>query len=117
MEKACPYCGVRVDVTRLVAHVRLADDDAHGSHGTVPERDLDTPWNLRIDFADEERTAGPEEEVKVAVIKDRVRRGRCPTCEVGLMGLKGGDGFLSSGRRRLACMSCGWESPEWIRVD
>lgn len=30
MEKECRYCSLRVDVTRLVRHVRLAADDDHG---------------------------------------------------------------------------------------
>lgn len=116
MEKECPYCGLRVDVTRLVRHVELASDEDHGPHGTVPERDLDNPWNLRIDFSDADRDAAAEETVKAEVIKDEVRRGRCPACELGVMALKGGDGFLSSGPRRLACPNCGWESPDWIDV-
>lgn len=116
MERECPYCGARVDVARMVRHVRLAADDDHGPYGAVPERDLGNPWNLRLDFADgDERTA--EATLKAEVIKEDVRRGRCPACELGVMALKGGDGILSTGPRRLACPSCGWESPEWIEVE
>jgi hypothetical protein len=80
----------------MAQHVKLAADEEHGPHGTMPERDVDNPWNLRLEDA---------------------RRGRCPACEFGVLGLKGGDGFLSRGRRRLACTNCGWESPEWIEIE
>ena len=117
MEKQCPYCSARVDVTRMVEHVQLAADDDHGALGSVPDRDLDTPWNLRLSFEDGATDDYQRRVIEADVIKDQVRRGRCPACEVGVMGLKGGDGFLSSGRRRLACPSCGWETPEWVSVD
>ena len=44
----------------------------------------------------------------VEYVRSEVRRGRCPACELGFLGLKGGDGILSRGRRRLACLNCGW---------
>lgn len=117
MEKACPYCGAVMDITRLAQHVKLAADEDHGPHGTVPERDMDNPWNLRLDFSEEDREPDSEDTLRAELIKEDVRRGRCPACDLGIMGTKGGDGFLSSGRRRLACMNCGWESPEWITIN
>jgi hypothetical protein len=117
MERECPYCSARVDITRMVEHVQLADDEDHGPHRSVPERDLDNPWNLRLSFASDEADDYQKRVIEADVIKDQVRRGRCPACEMGVMALKGGDGFLSSGRRRLACPSCGWETPEWVSVD
>ena len=115
MQVECPYCEAAVDITRLASHVRLMDGDGHGSHGTTPVDGVDTPWQLRLDFSDR-----PDEEAAdvpdVEYVTDELRHGRCPACERGAMGLKGGDGFLSSGRRRLACPNCGWESPEWVRI-
>jgi hypothetical protein len=117
MEKECPYCSARVEITRMVEHVQLAEDNDHDDLGSVPERDLDNPWNLRVSFDDDATDDYQRRVIEADVIKDHVRRGRCPACEFGVMGLKGGDGFLTSGRRRLACPSCGWETPEWVSVD
>lgn len=114
METECPYCGTSMDVTRIARHVRLADDDEHGAHGTVPDAEVDTPWNLRLEFDD--ATVDGDGTLDPATIESQVRRGRCPACDRGVMAMKGGDGFLSSGRRRLACPNCGWETPEWIRI-
>lgn len=116
MEAECPYCGARVDVTRVARHVQLASDEAHGPYGTVPDSDVDSPWNLRLAFSDHESDADGDGAFEAGEIRDEVRRGRCPSCDLGVMALKGGDGFLSRGRRRLACASCGWETPEWVEV-
>lgn len=116
METECPYCDARMDVTRLSRHVRLAADDVHGPYGSVPDAGFDNPWNLRLEFSEtgQETAEGSPD---VDAIRTRVRRGRCPSCDLGVLGQKGGDGFLSRGRRRLACPNCGWESPEWIEIE
>lgn len=118
MQVECPYCRIAVDVTGLERHVRMSDGDGHGAHGSVPFDDVDNPWHLRLDFSAEPAEGRDEvdDEPPVDVIVDRSRRGWCPRCEMGILGFKGGNGFLSRGRRRLACMNCGWESPEWVRI-
>jgi DNA-directed RNA polymerase subunit RPC12/RpoP len=116
METECPYCGARVDVTRVARHVQLASDEDHGPHGTTPNSGVDNPWNLRLAFSDDGSDANRDAASRAVEIKDEVRRGRCPACALGVMALKGGSGFLSSGRRRLACPSCGWETPEWVEI-
>lgn len=119
MDVECPYCSVTFDVTSLDTHVRSMDDESHGSHGSVPVTGVDNPWNLRIDVSDPDAGDHDSERGDVPAVEhvaDDVRTGRCPACERGILGLKGGDGFLSSGRRRLACPNCRWESPEWIEV-
>jgi len=116
MDVKCPYCSVTVDVISLETHVRSMDDEAHGSQGSVPVQGVDNPWNLRVDVSGS-RDGDPRGDVPAAeYVADEVRKGRCPACERGILGLKGGDGFLSSGHRRLACPNCRWESPEWIEV-
>lgn len=115
MEKACPYCDARVPVTGLARHVRLAADDDHGPYGTLPDEHVDSPWSSRVEFTDDAHAVDGDP-AEVEVIKREVRRGRCPSCDRGVMALKGGDGFLSSGRRRLACPNCGWETPEWVEL-
>jgi hypothetical protein len=118
MRVECPYCATEVDVTSLANHVRLAEGDGHGSHGTVPVDGVDNPWNLRVDVSREDAHEGTTDDVPSAdVVKEELRGGHCPGCDRGVMALKGGDGFLSRGRRRLACPNCGWESPEWVKVD
>lgn len=115
----CPYCSVSVDVVSLENHVREMDDDEHGERGAVPMDAPDNPWNLRLDVSDppdRDAGAGPDAPA-VRYVEDEVRRGRCPACDRGVLGLKGGDGLFSSGRRRLACPNCSWESPEWIEID
>lgn len=132
MRVECPYCSATVDVTGLDHHVRVQDGDDHGPHGTVPVEGFDNPWNVRLDFSaapnhDEDSSAHADDASShdetaagdvptVEHVIDDTRRGRCPACERGILGLKGGDGFLSSGRRRLACSACGWASPEWVKV-
>lgn len=116
MRTECPYCGAGMDVTRVERHVRLADDDAHGPHGAAPDEDMDNPWALRVAF-DEPPADGGDGAVDPATVMADVRRGRCPACTRGVMALKGGDGFLSSGRRRMACPNCGWETPAWVRLE
>lgn len=117
MEVECPYCGVTVDVTGLERHVRMFDGDGHGAYGSVPVDEVDNPWHLRLDFSDapDDGSDGGQEP-PVATVIDRARRGWCPNCEMGVLGTKGGEGLLSRGRRRLACINCGWESPEWVRI-
>ncbi|MFB6207273.1 MAG: hypothetical protein ABEJ05_12185 [Haloglomus sp.] len=118
MEVHCPYCRERVDITQLADHVRLRDDESHGPHDTTPVDHLDNPWNLRVDVADDAAESDRDPQAPdVEYVGDEVRRGRCPACERGTVALKGGDGFLSSGPRRLACPNCGWESPEWISIS
>lgn len=114
----CPYCSTEVDVVDLERHVRLMDGDGHGTHGTLPMDDVDNPWQLRLDVPDDPPRPDdrPPGAPTVEYVRDEVRRGRCPACDRGVMALKGGDGFLSRGRRRLACPNCGWESPEWIEI-
>lgn len=117
MDVECPYCGETVGVSGLERHVRLLDDEPHGAHGSVPEEWMDNPWHLRLDVseapADGDADAGGP---TVADVVAEARRGYCPACERGVLGLKGGDGLFSRGRRRLACPDCGWESPEWVKV-
>lgn len=105
-----------MDVTRVARHVQLASDEDHGPYGTVPESDIDSPWNLRLEFSARVSDAAGTGAFEAEEIREEVRRGRCPSCDVGVMALKGGDGFLSRGRRRLACPSCGWETPEWVEI-
>lgn len=117
MDVECPYCSTTVDVTSLESHVRLFDGDGHGPHGTVPVDGVDNPWQLRLDASDAPAGDSAAADVPpVDAVVDRTRRGRCPNCDRGPLGLKGGSGWFSSGPRRLACQHCGWESPEWLRV-
>ncbi|MFB6353304.1 MAG: hypothetical protein ABEJ92_04395 [Halobacteriales archaeon] len=120
MEVRCPYCDEPVDVTSLERHVRLFDGDGHGPHGEVPVEGVDNPWALRVDVdearASDDAAGEPGDVPPVEAVAERVRGGWCPRCATGGLGLKGGDGFLARGRRRLACPHCGWESPEWVRV-
>lgn len=118
MEVECPYCSTAVDVTSLEQHVRSFDGDGHGAHGSVPVDGVDNPWQLRLDFSDAPSVEDePGDDMPpVEHVVDRSRRGWCPNCDEGVLGFKGGSGFFSSGRRRLACPNCGWESPEWIKV-
>jgi hypothetical protein len=117
MRIECPYCDVEVDVTSLTSHVRRMEGDGHGAHGTVPTKRVDSPWNIRIETSPAEAKADQESDLDATYVEERIRRGRCPGCDLGVVGLKGGDGWLSSGRRRLACPNCGWESPEWVTID
>lgn len=118
MRVECPYCSEIVDVVSLENHVRTRADDGHGERGTVPVDGVDNPWNLRLDISDptDGRPRDGPDVPTVEYVRNEVLRGRCPACERGILGLKGGDGFLSRGRRRLACPNCGWESPEWIEI-
>lgn len=117
MDVECPYCSATVDVTSLEHHVRLYDGDGHGPHGTVPVDGVDNPWGLRLDYSDAPAARSAGDGVPpVDHVVDRSRRGWCPNCDRGTLGFKGGTGWLSSGRRRLACPNCGWESPDWIRI-
>lgn len=117
MDVACPYCAMTVDVTSLEQHVRLLDGDGHGAHGTVPVDGVDNPWNLRLDTSETPSADGdPDGDVPPVEVVEEARRGRCPACEFGALGFKGGDGWFRSGRRRLACPTCGWESPEWLKI-
>lgn len=118
MDVECPYCSTIVGIASLERHVRLAEGGGHGSHGSVPIEGVDNPWQLRLDVADPSGdTPGDvaEKSPDVDVVAS-ARRGQCPSCELGGLGLKGGDGRFSSGRRRLVCPNCGWESPEWINI-
>ena len=126
MRVACPYCAVEVDVTDLVDHVRSEAGDGHGPRGSVPFDGVDNPWNLRLNVSetgasgatsDKRDDEGDEDVPSVEVVEAELRRGRCPNCEYGVMGLKGGSGLFSRGHRRLACPNCRWESPEWIRIE
>lgn len=114
MDVECPYCTARIAVSQLERHVRMYEEDGHGSHGTVPMDGVDNPWNLRIDTTD--RPADADEIPSVDFVEDDVRQGRCPACDMGVLGFKGGDGIIFSSRRRLACIACGWESPEWLKI-
>lgn len=116
MDVQCPYCSDTVDVTHLERHVRLRDGDGHGRHGTIPVEGFDNPWSLRLDTSDGPDRETDEEVPEVDHVVDDVRRGRCPACELGVLGLGGGDGWFSRGRRRLVCPNCGWESPEWVTI-
>lgn len=116
MQVNCPYCQATVEVTQLADHVRMLDGDGHGPHGTTPVDHVDNPWNLRIDVDEKSSPRGDTELPDVEYVENEIRRGRCPACDRGAMALKGGDGFFSSGHRRLACPNCGWESPEWITI-
>lgn len=118
MDIECPYCSMSVAVTSLQRHVRLADGDGHGPHGTVPVDGVDNPWRVRLDVSAPpgERQEATGDVPSVDYVADRTQRGRCPNCELGVLGLKGGSGRFSTGHRRLACTSCGWESPEWVNV-
>lgn len=118
MRVECPYCSVSIDVVSLHNHVRASDDAGHGEQGTVPFEGSDNPWNLRLNVSvpREAETDPPSDVPTVEYVRDEVRRGRCPACERGVLGLKGGDGIFSRGRRRLACPNCAWESPEWIEI-
>jgi len=118
MDVECPYCSAIVDVTSLEQHVRTFDGDGHGPHDTVPVDGVDNPWQLRLDYcsAPSPDTESADDVPSVEHIVNRSRRGRCPACDDGVLGFKGGSGFFSSGRRRLACPNCGWQSPDWITV-
>lgn len=117
MDVRCPYCSVALDVVSLEHHVRSMDDEQHGPQGSVPVDGVDNPWNLRVEVSQSRDRDADETDVPSAeYIANEARRGRCPACERGILGLKGGDGFLSSGHRRLACPNCRWESPEWIDI-
>lgn len=117
MDVECPYCSATVDVTGLERHVRLFDGDGHGPHGTLPVEGVDNPWQLRLDVSNAPAGASAVGEVPpVDHVVDQSQRGRCPNCDRGALGFKGGNGWFSSGRRRLACPHCGWESPEWLRI-
>jgi len=118
MRVECPYCGLEVDVAGLAAHVKSEDGRDHGPQGAVPVEDVDSPWNLRLDVSSEDAPETTAEEVPSAqVVEESLRGGRCPNCKRGVVGLKGGEGLLSQGRRRVACPNCGWESPKWVQVD
>lgn len=117
MNVECPYCSDTMDITRLQHHIRIEDGDGHGEHGSLPVDNVDNPWGLRVS-ADPPSDGEPDGEVPNAeYVAAETRRGRCPACTRGILGLKGGDGWLSSGRRRLACINCGWESPAWVAVS
>jgi len=116
MKVACPYCEETVGIDRLADHVRLREGEGHGSSGTTPVDHVDNPWNVRVDVDDPPADGSDPGVPDVEYVRGEIRHGRCPACERGVMALKGGDGFLSSGRRRLACPNCGWESPEWVTI-
>ncbi|WP_435184757.1 hypothetical protein [Halobellus sp. EA9] len=116
MRVECPYCDREVDVTSLKSHVRRMEGGGHVDHGTVPRERVDSPWNIRIETSPAEARADRDSGLDAEYVEERIRRGRCPGCDLGVVGLKGGDGWLSSGRRRLACPNCGWESPEWVTI-
>lgn len=127
MRLDCPYCSETVNVVDLEGHVRRRDGNGHGAHGTVPVERVDNPWNVRIETRLDEiepRQQGVPDEAAnddgavptVEYVESKIRKGRCPACKRGILGMKGGDGWLSSGRRRLACINCRWESPEWITI-
>lgn len=113
MDVECPYCSAVVDVTSLEHHVRQFDGDGHGPHGTVPVDGVDDPWQLRLDGSD---APSADAVPSVDLVLERTGGGRCPNCDRGPLGLKGGDAWLASGRRRLACQHCGWESPAWLKI-
>lgn len=118
MRVECPYCGLEVDVAGLATHVESEEGGGHGPQDTLPVENVDSPWNLRLDISSEDAPETTDEGVPSAqVVEESLRGGRCPNCKRGVVGLKGGKGFLSRGRRRVACPNCGWESPEWIEVD
>lgn len=118
MRVECPYCAAEVDVTSLANHVESEEGNGHGPQGTLPFDAVDNPWNLRVDVSRADAHEASDDTVPpVDVVEAELRRGRCPNCDRGVMALKGGDGFLSRGRRRLACPNCRWESPEWVRVE
>jgi hypothetical protein len=118
MRVECPYCALEVDVTGLAAHVESEAGGGHGPQGTVPVEDVDSPWNLRLDVSSEDAPGATESgEPSARVVEESLRGGRCPNCKRGVVGLKGGEGLLSRGHRRVACPNCGWESPEWVQVD
>jgi DNA-directed RNA polymerase subunit RPC12/RpoP len=117
MDVECPYCSATVDVMGLESHVRLFDGDGHGDYGSIPVDGVDNPWQLRLDFSGAPDPSDHLDDVPpVDLAIDRSANGRCPSCDRGPLGLKGGSGWLSSGPRRLACQHCGWESPEWLRI-
>ena len=118
LKHAIEMDSTEVDITSLASHVRLAEGDGHGSHGTVPIEGVDSPWNLRLDISREESHEARTDDVPPAeVVEEELGGGHCPSCARGVVALKGGDGFLSRGRRRLACPNCGWESPEWVKIE
>lgn len=115
MDVECPYCGVTVAVDSLEHHVRTRAGDGHGPSGSVPVEGVDSPWNLRLDVPDEPPAVAGDVPV-VEYDPDAIRQGRCPSCARGVLALAGGDGFLASGRRRMICPNCGWETPEWVEI-
>jgi hypothetical protein len=60
MDAECFYCDARVTVNRLSRHVRLTADDDHSPHGTVPDSDVDSPWNLRVNVSAADREGDPD---------------------------------------------------------
>ena len=118
MQVECPYCATEVDVTSLANHVRLAEGDGHGSHGTIPIEGVDSPWNLRLDISRKDTHEATTDNAPPAeIVEEELREGHCPNCVRGVMALKGGDGFFSRSRRRLICPNCGWESPQWVKIN
>ena len=116
----------------FACRVSRGDGDTHtmgansASDADSPDTDarIDTqegrnsPWNLRLDISREESHEARTDDVPPAeVVEEELGGGHCPSCARGVVASKGGDGFLSRGHRRLACPNCGWESPEWVRIE